>query len=320
MELVALARNPIPNGAVTGTFAGYDGAPLRFARWAATRGPRRGTVCILPGRSEFIEKYFETIGDLRRRGFAVAIFDLRGQGGSHRPVGDPRKGHIEDFSEYDRDLTCLMRDVVLPDCPPPYTALGHSLGGHIILRNITTQGSWFDRVVLTAPMIRLHPDILGFPESLVRTYLSLCQTTGLRRMYVLGGRADANDQIVFEGNHLTSDRERFLRNKMLDREAPELQLGSPTVGWLHAAMRSMQMVDRVDFAERVSVPALIFSAGRDTIVLPRAIEDFTARLKSGTLILLSESKHEVLQENDAIRALFWAAFDAYLGVDLAAVA
>ena len=88
MELFALARNPVPSGAVVGTFAGYDGKPLRFARFAATRGPRRGTVCLFTGFTEFIEKYFEMIADLRRRGFAVAAMDWRGQGGSWRAVTD----------------------------------------------------------------------------------------------------------------------------------------------------------------------------------------------------------------------------------------
>ena len=84
MDLVSLARNPVPSGAAVGHFKGYDGAPLRFARWEATRSPRRGTIVLFEGRGEFIEKYFEVIADLRRRGFAVAIHDWRGQGGSHR--------------------------------------------------------------------------------------------------------------------------------------------------------------------------------------------------------------------------------------------
>ncbi len=66
-----------------------------------------------------IEKFFEVIGDLRARGFAVATIDWRGQGGSQRLLPDPRKGHIGDFSAYQLDLEVLMREVVLPDCPAP---------------------------------------------------------------------------------------------------------------------------------------------------------------------------------------------------------
>ncbi len=50
MKLVALAKNPVPGGAVPGEFKTPDGARLRFVRWEATRGPRRGTVCLFGGR------------------------------------------------------------------------------------------------------------------------------------------------------------------------------------------------------------------------------------------------------------------------------
>ena len=135
MELVALAKNPVPGGAVVGELPGYDGTKLRFARWEATRGPRRGTVCLFDGRGEFIEKYFEVVADLRRRGFAVATMDWRGQGGSARLLSNPRKGHVRGFAEYDRDLARFMKEIVLPDCPPPFIALAHSMGGNILLRN-----------------------------------------------------------------------------------------------------------------------------------------------------------------------------------------
>ena len=84
---------------------------------------------MLQGRAEFIEKYFETVRDLRARGFAVATFDWRGQGLSDRALADRHKGYVRNFSEYATDLEAFMEQVVLPDCPPPIFALGHSMGG-----------------------------------------------------------------------------------------------------------------------------------------------------------------------------------------------
>ncbi len=79
MTLVSIPANPVPEGAVSGTIKTPDGAELRFARWAPTTR-RKGTVCVFSGRGEYIEKYFETVRDLRDRGFAVAMIDWRGQG------------------------------------------------------------------------------------------------------------------------------------------------------------------------------------------------------------------------------------------------
>ncbi|MFZ0104820.1 MAG: alpha/beta hydrolase, partial [Pseudolabrys sp.] len=79
MKLVSIPANPVPDGVVVGAIKTSDGVNLRFARWAPPPG-RKGTVVVMQGRAEFIEKYFETVRDLRARGFAVATFDWRGQG------------------------------------------------------------------------------------------------------------------------------------------------------------------------------------------------------------------------------------------------
>ncbi|WP_439541049.1 alpha/beta fold hydrolase [Hyphomicrobium sp.] len=318
MKLVALAKNPVPGGAVPGELIAPDGTRLRFVRWEATRGPRRGTVCLFGGRGEFAEKYFEVVADLRRRGFAVATMDWRGQGGSSRPLPNPLKGHVTSFSEFDGDLLLFMKEIVLPDCPPPFIALGHSMGANILLRNAARPGSWFERMILCAPMIEFAEEKVGFPQSVARTYAEAGCLLGFSRSYVKGGSDRVVERGPFEGNELTSDRERWYRNKAVLDTDPSLSLGSPTIGWLRAAYRSMALVSSEGFAASVKVPMMVFVAGKDQIVSSRAVEDFAVGLKVGTHVLLPAAQHEILQEADAIRLRFWAAFDAYMGLDEAA--
>ena len=294
MELVTLAKNPVPSGPVVGAFKGYDGEPMRFALWQATRGPRRGTICLFQGRGEFIEKYFETIADLRGRGFAVATFDWRGQGGSFRALSNPRKGHIKDFGEYEKDILRFMKDIVL--------------------RHSTMHGSWFDRMILTAPMLAFADERIGIPQDLARVYSEVVSISGMSTKYTYRGTDAVEGISKFEDNPLTSDRERWSRNKAVLEVAPELGLGAPTVGWLRAAFRSNAMITHQDFAPNVKVPVMLFAAGKDTIISTRAIEEFGVRLKVGNLILIPGCRHEILQERDVFRQRFWAAFDAYLGV------
>src|SRR5499426_1951201 len=97
MDLISIPANPVPEDFISGMLKTPDGVSLRFARWAPPPG-RKGTVCLFQGRSEFIEKYFETVRDLRARGFAVATLDWRGQGLSQRLVGDRYRGHVGSFS------------------------------------------------------------------------------------------------------------------------------------------------------------------------------------------------------------------------------
>lgn len=314
MQLVTLARNPVPSGAAVGELIADDGVRLRYARWAATRGPRRGTVCLFGGRGEFIEKYFEVIADLRRRGFAVATMDWRGQGGSERLLRNPRKGHVTSFRDYERDLFRFMKDIVLPDCPPPFVGLAHSMGGTILLHNTVKPGSWFERVVLSAPLVALNQVHVHYPQVVVRAYSELSSFFGMSTAYVRGGYDMPEEQVAFKDNRLTSDHERWSRNKSILDVAPELGIGSPTVQWLRAICRACARVQNPSFAARVQVPMLVFAAGNDKIVSTPAIEDFCVGLKVGTHILLPGSQHEILQESDDVRQRFWAAFDAYLGI------
>ncbi len=315
MTLVSLAKNPIPSGATSGDFPGYDGAPLRFARWAPTRGPARGTVCIFEGRGEYIEKYFEVVADLRRRGFAVAIHDWRGQGGSHRLLANPRKGHIGSFAEFDRDLAAFMEQVVVPECPRPYFALAHSMGGNVLVRHSIATDSWFERIVLCAPMIELSSEKVGVPAPLARLFVELACLLGASTFYVPTGSDKAEETAEFAGNALTSDMERAARNRQVLEAAPQLGLGSATIGWLRAAYRSCAYVMAPNFARSVQVPLLLVSAGSDRIVSTSAIEEFAGRLKIGAHVTMPGSQHEILQETDTIRQHFWSVFDAYLGID-----
>src|SRR5438445_12947058 len=121
MTLVSIPANPVPEQVVTGMLKTRDGISLRFARWAPPPG-RKGTVCLFQGRAEFIEKYFETVRDLRARGFAVAMIDWRGQGLSGRALRNSRKGYVRNFNDYTIDLETFINEAVRPDCPPPFFA------------------------------------------------------------------------------------------------------------------------------------------------------------------------------------------------------
>jgi lysophospholipase len=310
MDLIATPKNPIPLGASSGYIEIRKGLRLRFASWQPVLRARRGTVCIFPGRAEFIEKYFEVVGELRRRGFAVAILDWRGQGGSSRLTRNPLKGHINDFAEYEEDLSHFMKAVVLPDCPAPYFALGHSMSAMVLFNAATKRGSWFTRMVMTAPMIRIAG--LPMPEGMCRRLTDGLTMFGFGKRAVPGSQERFRQDQAFEGNTLTSDRERFLRNLSVLQAAPELAIEAPTIGWLKAALEAIHRVDNDKFAPRIRVPVLMLAASDDQIVVSKAIEALAIRLRAGSQIVLRGARHEILQERDPIREQFWAAFDAFV--------
>jgi lysophospholipase len=255
------------------------------------------------------------VADLRRRGFAVATMDWRGQGGSGRLLANPHKGHVRSFAEFDQDLACFMKEIVLPDCPAPYFAMAHSMGGHILLRNATLTGSWFTRMVLSAPMIAIAEQRLGAPQAVSRFYAETMGALGMGSFYVRHGSDEPLEMGPFEDNPITSDRERYERNRSVIAAAPQLGLGSPTIAWLRAALRSVSRLTAPDYPLKIEVPLLLFAAGMDTIVSTQAIEEFALRLKVGSHVLIPQARHEILQETDELRKHFWATFDAYMGAE-----
>jgi lysophospholipase len=308
MELYTILENPAPPGAIVSAIAARDNWSLRAARWSCGQACA-GTVAILPGRAEFIEKYFEIIGELLSRNFDVAILDWRGQGLSGRLADDPRKGHVGDFRAFERDLDALVEQVLEPFCRPPWFALGHSMGGAIALATPRTGRSPFARMVLSAPMINIHGLRFGAaPKILAKAMVML----GQGRRFVPGGGPIPYMSVNFEGNILTSDPRRHARNAAIIEAAPGLALGDPTIGWLDAAFRLMRRFEDVEYPRRILTPVLILAAGADRLVDTSAVEQFASRLKAGKCITLEHARHEILMERDVFRQLFWAAFDAFL--------
>jgi len=308
MTLVSIPANPVPEDVVSGTIKTPDGAELRFARWAPPAG-RKGTVCVFTGRGEEIEKYFETVRDLRDRGFAVAMIDWRGQGHSSRRLRDPRKGYVRDFADYEVDVETFIQQVVLPDCPPPFFALAHSMGGAVMLRLAYAGKRWFDRMVLTAPMIDLPGRSTTLP---VRMLLRTMRLTGQGGRYVPGGNDVLTGTRSFVNNPLTSDPVRYARNAAILEEDPTLGIASPTVAWADTAFRAMHTFRAMDYPSRIRQPILMMAASNDAVVSTPAIEEFAYHLRAGSHLVIAGSKHEILQEQDRYRSQFWAAFDAFV--------
>jgi lysophospholipase len=308
MNLLSIPANPVPDGAVAGMLKTPDGVELRFARWPPPPG-RKGTVCVFQGRAEFIEKYFETVRDLRARGFAVATLDWRGQGGSQRALRNPRKGYVRNFAQYQIDLETFVKEIVLPDCPPPVFALAHSMGASILLGTAYAGRRWFDRMVLLAPMLSL-PGMRRLTAT--RMMVRSLRLLGLGSLYVPGGNASILQQRPFAGNFLTSDPVRYARNVAVLEAQPALATGWPTVTWTDAAFRVMAEFAQPNYPARIRQPLLIIAAGLDAIVSTPAIDEFSARLRAGSHLIVPGARHELLMEQDRFRGQVLAAFDAFV--------
>ncbi|SFL25994.1 alpha/beta fold hydrolase [Methylorubrum salsuginis] len=300
---------PVPPGARLVPVETSDGVPLRAATWRPTTRTVKGTVCLIQGRAEFIEKYYETIHELRARGFCVVAFDWRGQGDSGRQVRDARKGHVRHFDDYRLDLLAVAEQVLVPSMPEPHFGLAHSMGGAVALTGAAEGWLPFRRLVTVAPMLGIR--MVRWPAG--ASLLARClHRFGLGRCYIPFGKPHSLATKPFPGNRLSTDPVRYERNAAAARIVGAGAIGDPTIAWLASAFRAMHALAKPATIRRIRIPCLIVAAGADPVCSTPATERFAARLKTGHLIVLPGARHEILTECDAVRADFWAAFDAFI--------
>ena len=309
-QLVNIASNPMPEGGRVGYFKTSDNVQLRYAIWPKSEGAHRGTICLVQGRTEFIEKYFETIADFRRRGFAVATFDWRGQGGSDRLIGNRTLGYVDRFEDYWCDLKSFHGDILLPDCPPPFYLVGHSMGGLASLYAGINDRMMFDRIFLSAPMVALDKQPMSM-KAMARVTEAL-SFFGLGQMPVARKQDRPMSEATFANNPLTGDMIRYLRAVDVVRAQPSLAIGAPTVRWAASAFGAMAEAAEENFPARIKIPLLMLAAARDEVVSTAAIERLGLRLRNGRHVVLAGARHELFMETDAIRGQVFAAFDAFI--------
>ena len=227
--------------------------------------------------------------------------------------GDRRKGYVGSFSEFDIDLETFMREVVLPDCPPPIFALGHSMGATVLIRAAHRGHRWFDRMVLTAPMIAHRASVNSM--AVAGAAVDACAAVGRlrRRMYVPGRYRGVLDLRPFRRQYPDlAIRCAMPAMPRFSRRSRALGFGGPTVAWCDAAFRAMRAMHDPGYPARIRQPMLIVAAGSDAIVSNTAIEEFAMLLRAGSHLVVVGAQHEILMEQDRYRSQFWAAFDAFV--------
>ena len=300
----SLADAP-PGGLVQWITAGS--VRLRIGWWL---GGAKGTVFLLPGRTEVIEKYGRAIGDLSARGYSVVTIDWRGQGLSDRLVPDPNVGHVRDMADYQADLDALIAAARQAGVPEPWFVLGHSMGGAIGLRALLRRLP-FRAAVFSGPMwgIQLSPWLR--PVAWVLTTLAPPLGQGARYAPTTGPTSYLV-QSPFEDNMLTRDRDMWDYMRAQVVAVPGLALGGPSMAWLGAALRECRAMAALPAPD---VPAICAMGPTERVIDLPAVHRRMAGWARGELDLYPGAEHEIMMEGPAVRQRFFdraaALYDAH---------
>ena len=272
-----------------------DGVRARAVLWG--KDTAKGTVLLFPGRTEYAEKYVHTAAALSMGGYATFAIDWRGQGLADRLIDDPLVGHVDRFSDYQRDVAAMVQAADALELPKPYFLIAHSMGGAIGLRALM-QGLPVAASVFTGPMWGIEMNPATRPAAWAITWAS--RVIGAANGYAPGTRPEAYVlSEPFKDNTLTTDADMFTFMQDQLMAQPELCLGGPSLNWVHEALR-----ETLDLSRQPSpdLPCLAFLGTNERIVDPRRIKSRMARWPRGELVMVTGAEHEVLMEKPRTRA------------------
>lgn len=287
-----------PEGGQAFRLTADDGVGIRIGLW--TRAGLKGTVFLLPGRTEFVEKYGPAAAELMRRGYATLVIDWRGQGLSDRTLADCSLGHIERFGDYQRDLKAAVAAARALRLPLPWHMLAHSMGCTIGLRALI-EGSEMRSAVFSAPMWGIV--LPGWKRPLARPLTGLARKLGMGHRPAPGSPA-ANYVLSssFLDNTLTGDRAMFDFMRSQLRAHPELALGGASMAWVNEALNEIRALRGLATPD---IPALAVLGSDERIVEPAPVVARMADWADGRLERVEGARHEIMMENREHRRWFY---------------
>lgn len=302
-----LYRRAIPATARITFWTAPDGWRLRRFDWPAEGHPR-GSILFQGGRGDIFEKYLEAFAHWHGQGWSITAFDWRGQGGSGRLSPDQHVGHIETFDTFIDDFAAFWTEWSA-EAEGPQVLMGHSMGGHLVLRALTEGVARPAAAVLVAPMLGLHSPLgAGMGERLARVLNRVGNPA--RAAWKVNERpaTTATRQAL-----LTHDPARYEDELYWQASKPELVLGPPSWRWVLKAFESTRRLRDDPRLATMRVPVLMLVAEADKLVSAKAALQVAERLPDVQVERFGlESAHEILREADGVRNRAISTIDLFL--------
>jgi len=247
-------------------------------------GTPAGAVLLVHGYADHMKRFDRVAQAWLAKGLSVARFDLRGHGTS-----EGRRGHVESFREYLRDVDEMLRELERDDgwkASGPPVLFGHSLGGLIALHAAVEFEPWVRGLAMTSPFFGLSLAVPLWKRKLGSLTSSLVPTLSLPS--------------GLSGADVTRD-ERASR----DYDADPLVFPNATARWF--AETSRVQAESFKVARRVRVPAACLLAGADRVASTPTSQRVLAGVKDCRLQVVDGAYHEILNDPGWERWADWLA-------------
>ena len=299
----------------------HAGMRIRYGLWPGGQAKgEKPLVMVLPGFTEFIEKYTPVLTRLTAAGYDTAILDWPSQGLSGRFLADPTPVHANSF---DHHLACFFAVLAkVATKRRPIILFGHSMGAHLALRAASKMEGRVLGIVAISPMMLppIRPGwlVLGLLWGLTRipavARRRVPWQSGNPRDYTSDNWQPSNFN---PNNPLTRDPDGFAHHPNMWATQAGTKTYGPSFGWAYAAYAScLATTANRHWLSRLRLPVLAHLPGDERIVSARYQRLATQWLPQCQVAHYPKARHELLLELPAVRAQVWRtslAFMAGLG-------
>jgi len=267
-----------------------DGVRVRVGTYDS-EAEAKGTILLMLGRFGYVERYGRVAKTFAEKGYSTAIIDWRSQSLSDRMAPDPQAGHIVSFSDYQKDVAAFLKAAEELQLPKPYFLVGVSMGACIgfraMLDSLPVAASAFISPMFGIKMSTIQR-IAAWPLSWA------FQKLGMGQKYVPGeSGAIYVLETPFENNNLTHNNAMYDYWVKQAQAAPELQIGGPTMSWLHEALAECR---RLSTVPSPNVPCITFCGELDQLVDNASIKRRMEKWPNAEFSMIRNAKHDVLTE------------------------
>lgn len=292
-----------------GVFSATDGIQISY--YIFPRSSATVSVTIVNGRTESYIKYQQVAYELYQAGYAVYLYDHRGQGFSQRLLNDresdKEKGYVERFDDYVQDLKTLHRLKIAQEKYQKNVILAHSMGATVALLYALKYPKNVHAMALSSPMLGLNGSWFLCP--LAKSLNAIDKL--LKRSPDYAPSQTPYHKPEFQANTpamMTHSQTYYQRTKQYEQRFPQIRLGGATTHWLAEACKAMAYVQ--NHGIKLSIPLLILQAGEDGVVSATAQREFYHRIadeqgaydqSNQTLQIIPGAYHELLLEEDHYR-------------------
>ncbi len=260
----------------------------------------RAVIVIVHGFCEFWGKYHEYAWYLWQAGYTVYFLEQRGHGYSDGKMPGTSAVHIDSFSTYVEDLREFMDQVVMRKSGDlRRIVLAHSMGGAITALFLAQYPQYFDRAILTSPMLQMQTGSL---------------TPGKIRLIELFTKLFHQQKRLSPGQHTFTPVPTFATSSTLSEVRydyqfnqrvadPHYQTCGATLGWSLSGIEVGRRIE--EQADRIHIPVTLMQAGKDSLVHPDGFTRFMAKVPQAEMLTYPNARHELFNADEEERKQYF---------------